>query len=48
MTNSVPIYALCESGPLDQTPATTVAPGYYKVLLFITKIIMMQYCYCYG
>jgi len=29
-TPNVPIYALCESGPLDQTPATTVAPGYYK------------------
>ena len=28
---SVPIFALCESGPLDETPGTTVGPAYYKV-----------------
>jgi len=29
-TPNVPIYALCEAGPLDETPSTTAAPDYYK------------------
>ena len=33
MKTSVPIYALCESGPLDETPGTTVGPAYYKVVI---------------
>ena len=39
MITSVPIYALCESGPLDETPGTTVGPAYYKVVSIIIMMI---------
>ena len=39
MITSVPIYALCESGPLDETPATTAAPAYYKVVTITIPIL---------
>ena len=41
MITSVPIYALCESGPLDETPATTVGPAYYKVVSIMIMMLMI-------